>query len=355
MAARVMDFFAGWRGLGRFWMIVLAALGFAAVVLQSLGPPVRRVQVSPAPAQPARTVQAVPAIAPATRSPQADQRPGRDTPGAVTDPDPGLSQPDPAAPDRSLPRIAVDGRAPMHIYASGFDPTTLRPRVGILIAGIGMSEADSMAAIRTLPSAATLAISPYAGNIDRMLSAARMAGHEYLLSIPMEPQGYPMNDPDDRHALMTALSPQENLKRLRWVLSRSAGYVGVTSALGPMRGERLMGNPEQIGSVLTEVAQRGLLFVDARPARPGLPLAWSRSVDVVIDDDPVNEATLDARLDALSKLARDNGSALGLVSVPRPKTLERVAAWSNTLLVKGLILAPVTALVKPPAKQEQDK
>jgi uncharacterized protein len=355
MAARVMDFFAGWRGLGRFWMIVLAALGFAAVVLQSLGPPVRRVQVSPAPAQPARIIQAVPAIAPATRSPQADQRPGRDTPGAVTDPDPGLSQPDPAAPDRSLPRIAVDGRAPMHVYASGFDPTTLRPRVGILIAGVGMSEADSMAAIRTLPSAATLAISPYAGNIDRMLSAARMAGHEYLLSIPMEPQGYPMNDPDDRHALMTALSPQENLKRLRWVLSRSAGYVGVTSALGPMRGERLMGNPEQIGSVLTEVAQRGLLFVDARPAWLGLPLAWSRSVDVVIDDDPVNEATLDARLDALSKLARDNGSALGLVSVPRPKTLERVAAWSNTLLAKGLILAPVTALVQPPAKQEPDK
>jgi polysaccharide deacetylase 2 family uncharacterized protein YibQ len=243
----------------------------------------------------------------------------------------------------------------MHVYASGFDPTTLRPRVGILIAGVGMSEADSMAAIRTLPSAATLAISPYAGNIDRMLSAARMAGHEYLLSIPMEPQGYPMNDPDDRHALMTALSPQENLKRLRWVLSRSAGYVGVTSALGPMRGERLMGNPEQIGSVLTEVAQRGLLFVDARPAWLGLPLAWSRSVDVVIDDDPVNEATLDARLDALSKLARDNGSALGLVSVPRPKTLERVAAWSNTLLAKGLILAPVTALVQPPAKQEPDK
>jgi uncharacterized protein len=107
--------------------------------------------------------------------------------------------------------------------------------------------------------------------------------------------------------------------------------------------------------VLTEVAQRGLLFVDARPAWLGLPLAWSRSVDVVIDDDPVNEATLDARLDALSKLARDNGSALGLVSVPRPKTLERVAAWSNTLLAKGLILAPVTALVQPPAKQEPDK
>jgi polysaccharide deacetylase 2 family uncharacterized protein YibQ len=103
-----------------------------------------------------------------------------------------------------------------------------------------------------------------------------------------------------------------------------------------------------------------LLFVDARvvdanSGQPALPLAWSRSADVVIDEDPVNEAALDARLDALSKLARDKGSALGLVLLPRPKTLERVAAWSNTLMSRGLILAPVSALVQLPARQELDK
>jgi polysaccharide deacetylase 2 family uncharacterized protein YibQ len=242
----------------------------------------------------------------------------------------------------------------MNVYASGFDPTTVRPRVGILIAGIGLSEAESMAA-RDLPAAATLAVSPYAGDIDRMLASARLAGHEYLLSVPMEPQGYPINDPDDRHALMPSLPVEENLSRLHWVLSRIPGYVGVTSALGPMHGERLAADREQFDAFLAEIAHRGLLFVDARPGEPGLPLAWSRSADIVIDEDPVNEATLDARLDALSKLARDKGSALGLVSVPRPKTLERVAAWSNTLMAKGLILAPVSALVRPPGKQEQGK
>jgi polysaccharide deacetylase 2 family uncharacterized protein YibQ len=277
------------------------------------------------------------------------QRPGRNTPGPVADPDPLLLE------NGGLPRVAVDGRPPMQIYAAGFDPTTIRPRVGIVIASIGMNGADSEAAIRNLPGAATLAISPYAANVDRLLALARMAGHEYLLSIPMEPQGYPINDPDDRHALMASLSPDENLSRLRWALSRIAGYVGVTSALGPMRGERLAGDPEQLASMLTEVAHRGLLFVDARPGQAALPSAWNRSVDVVIDDDPLDDAALEARLDALTKVARDKGSALGLVSVPRPKTLERVAAWSNTLLAKGLILAPVSALVLPPAKQDQDK
>ena len=67
----------------------------------------------------------------------------------------------------------------------------LRPRVGILIAGIGMSEADSLSAIKDLPGGVTLAISPYASNIGHLLEVARMTEHEYLLSIPMEPQGYP--------------------------------------------------------------------------------------------------------------------------------------------------------------------
>jgi polysaccharide deacetylase 2 family uncharacterized protein YibQ len=360
VATRVAEFLSGWRGLGRFWLIVLAMMGFAGAVLQSLGPPqTRRLQQAEAPVvAPAPAAAAPVAVkAPAAESPlpSAEQAPGRDTPGAITDPDPGLLEPYPPEPGRQLPRIAVDGRTPMHVYASGFDPTTVRPRVGIMIAGIGLSEAASMAAVRDLPPAATLAVSPYAGDIDRVLASARLAGHEYLLSVPMEPQGYPINDPDDRRALMPSLPADENLSRLRWVLSRIAGYVGVTSALGPMHGERLAADREQFEAFLTEIAQRGLLFADARPGEAPLPLAWNRSVDVVIDDDPVNEAALDARLDALSKLARDKGSALGLVSVPRPKTLERVAAWSNTLMAKGLILAPVSALVQPPARQEQDK
>ena len=99
------------------------------------------------------------------------------------------------------------------MYAAGFDPANVRPRVGLLVAGIGMSEAESLAAIKNLPAAVTLAISPYAGDLSRLLDAARMTGHEYLLSVPMEPQGYPVNDPDDRYALMTALPPAENLDR----------------------------------------------------------------------------------------------------------------------------------------------
>ncbi|MDR3532589.1 MAG: divergent polysaccharide deacetylase family protein [Rhodopila sp.] len=352
---------AGWRGLVRFWVAVLAALGIGVGILETLGPPMRPEIAAPVPLV---RSDPRPALIPAppdlkgrtaARIPFPRERPGRDTPGPTTDPDPGLLEPDPVAPNLKLPRIGVEGRTPMGAYAAGFDPTSQRPRVGILIAGIGMSEADSLAAIKNLPGGVTLAISPYATNTDRLLAAARMTEHEYLLSIPMEPREYPANDPDDHHALMTSLSPAENLKRLRWTLSRVAGYVGITSALGPMRGERLAGVSDQFDAVLDEVAHRGLLFVDARTGQPPLHRAWNRSADVMIDDDPIDAEALDQRLDALTRIARDKGTALGIVSIPRPVTLERIAAWTNTLAAKGLALAPVSALVLPPATQEQEK
>ena len=61
-----------------------------------------------------------------------------------------------------LPRIAQDGRMPMQLYAAGFDQSSRRPRVGLLLAGVGLNQADSDAAIRALPGGITLAFSPYA-------------------------------------------------------------------------------------------------------------------------------------------------------------------------------------------------
>ena len=344
-----------WRALGAFWAVVLVALGGGAAVLQVLGPP------SPHPHPPAALVQAEPApptalpavvkLAPAPPTAQVPP-PGRDTPGPVTDPDPALEEPAPGLPDRRIPRIAEDGRMPMQLYAAGFDHTNRRPRVGLVLAGIGLNAAASWDAIRTLPGGVTLAVSPYAANPDQLLAEARVSEHEYLLSIPMEPESFPLNDAGD-HALTTRASPEDNNRQLIWALSRFAGYVGATGALGVTRGERFASVPDQMNPLLATLAQRGLLYVDPRPGeseqdRGRLPSVWSRDVDVVIDE-PEDAASIDAKLAALNRIAQQKGSALGLAGAVRPVTVQRIAAWGNELAANGLALAPVSALVEPPA------
>jgi polysaccharide deacetylase 2 family uncharacterized protein YibQ len=174
-----------------------------------------------------------------------------------------------------------------------------------------------------------------------------LAEHEFLLSIPMEPQGFPLNDPG-KQALMTSLSVEQNRSRLEWALSRIAGYVGAVGAEGSLRGERFASLPEEMNPMLAELARRGLLYVDPRPGAAPLPLVWSRRVDLVIDE-PGAAADIDDKLAQLARLARENGSALGFAGAVRPVTTQRVAAWANGLAADGLALAPVSALVQAPA------
>ena len=113
-----------------------------------------------------------------------------------------LLEPAPGFDGGMLPRIGPDGRMPMQVYAAAFDAADKRPRVAVLLAGIGMAEIDSEEAIRATPAAVSLAISPYAPRPGRLLEIARATGHETLISIPMEPLGYPLNDAGN-HALLT--------------------------------------------------------------------------------------------------------------------------------------------------------
>jgi uncharacterized protein len=341
--------FSGWSGLARFWVCVVVLLAIAGGTLQILGPLPHRQPARPVaqakPPQPRPVAQA----APAARPPLPVERPGRGTPGPIADPDPALLEPMSGSTTDLLPRIADDGRMPMQAYAAGYDNSSSRPRVGLLLAGIGLNESDSEAAIRSLPGGITLAFSPYGRSPEKLLADARLAEHEYLLSIPMEPQGLPLNDPGPQ-ALMTSASPEQNHARLEWALSRIRGYAGATGALGDgLLGERFISLADEIQPVLAELAHRGLLYVDPAPGTAQLPLVWSRGVDLVVDAS-ADSASIDDRLAQLSQLAHTRGSALGLATAPRPSTIQRIAVWADGLTADGLALAPVSALVKPPPK-----
>jgi polysaccharide deacetylase 2 family uncharacterized protein YibQ len=352
----------GWRRLGGFWLTVLSLIAVGSVGLAWLGPPVgdRREAVASKPPDPVRiAVAVVPPVAAVAR-PIIPVVTGRDTPGPVTDPEPGLLEPLAEGSPLNLPRIASDGRTAMKVYAAGFDHSSRRPRIGLLLAGIGMNEVESEAAIRVLPGAVSLAVSPYAAmtglRLTKLLAAARTNGHEYLIEIPLEPAGFPLNDPGPS-ALLTTASAPANERNLRWALSRIDGYVGAAGVTGTMRGERLAAMTDQMDAVLSELSERGLLYLDPRESVGSVPRgvskAWGRHVDLVIDE-PADQGAadrgmIDAKLAALEQRARDTGAALGLITRPTPVVVAGIAAWSNRLVEHGLTLAPVSALAVPPA------
>ena len=326
------------RRLVDFWIAVFVLLFIFVGVLHSLGAPEQPTlpQVAVVPSQP---VGPTPPNA------------GGGWDGRIAPPDPALAEPSLWVPNASLPRVAADGRLPMRVYARPFDASDPRPRIGLLIVGLGVLETESRVAVETLPGPVSFAVSAYAQKVEPLLQAARDGGHELLVSIPMESSGFPLNDAGVR-SLLTGASQDANQRNLEAVLGRIAGYVGATGASDGTRGERFVELGSGFRRVADELASRGLLYVDPRPLgsaavqldAPTLPF---RAVDLVVDD-PASRVEVEAKLAQLEQIARERGSALGLASALRPATLDRLAAWARTVEARGFVLAPVSALVSPP-------
>ncbi len=332
---------AGWRTLGLLWLAVIVVAGGGGAALQVMGPPAA-VPPHSAPVEPPPPSgqAAAPASAPAPPPvpvAEPDLAPSAD----IAAPDPALLEPAPDFPPGLLPKIGPAGRMPMRVYAARFDRADKRPRIGMLVVGFGLSTAESALAMATLPAAVSLGFSPYAHDIDILLTAARVYGHEYLVGLPMESQGYPLND-SGPHALLTSADPATNSRNLEWILSRMQGEVGLTGASDGLRGERFAAAPTAFDPVRAQLAARGLLYIDPRP---GAAVAGSAAAVTVVVDDPPQRADIDAKLAKLEQQARGSGWALGLAGPLRPVTIDRIASWARGLDSRGIALVPVSALV----------
>ncbi|MFN7308964.1 MAG: divergent polysaccharide deacetylase family protein, partial [Alphaproteobacteria bacterium] len=261
-----------------------------------------------------------------------------------------IPAPDPALLEQGrfgpLPRVGNDGRTSIRAYAGQFERQDTRPRVSIVVADVGISNAQTEDAIRRLPPAVTLAISPYAPRAAQVAERLRAKGVETLIGLPLEPAGYPLNDPGNR-ALLTGRSAAENMANLEWVLSRFSGYVGAIGVVGGMRGERFAAMEQSFLALQESLRNRGLLFVDARPGAAPPARAWGRSVDVVLDE-PATRAEIERRLGELEAIAKARGSALGLAHAATPVLVDRLVAWASGLDGRGMVLAPVTAIIRRP-------
>lgn len=306
------------RALAWFWGVIVAGSAAGAVFLESLGP-------LPAPPPPPQA-EAPPPPEPAPPAPVAAAPPPEPAAPAL----PVAPPPAPAPP----PASALAGRiAP---------PPPGTPRLAILIHTLGQAVAATEGAI-ALPAPLGLAFSPYDDRSADLAARAQLRGHQVLVSLPLEPSTFPLNNPGDR-ALMVQMTPDENLRRLAWAVGRVPGAAGVTNALASIRGERFLASAEGSRVLGDGLRMRGLYFVEARPGEPPIPGVGAVTVDVVLDDPP-GAAAFDTRLAELERLARERGTALGITS-PTPIALERLAAQLPGITSRGIALVPPALVLR---------
>lgn len=282
---------------------------------------------------------------PKPRPPRADPQPA----GEADRPDPALLE---EGATGVIPKRAEDGRRPMDVYAR--QPNTTGnfgvARVVLIMGGMGISQTNTQLAIDRLPPSVTLAFAPYGNSLNRWMKAARQAGHELLLQIPMEPFGYPQQTAGP-HTLATSADPIENITHLHWAMSRITNYVGLMN----YQGAKMLADPDALKPVFDEIAERGLLFVDdgsasgsrSREAASASILPFAQA-HLVIDAVRSRKAIAE-QFAALVDEAKRTGIAIGVAN-GFEETITMMAEFAGQASALGVEITPVSAIVSDPER-----
>jgi hypothetical protein len=306
-------------GAALFFVAAAAAL-LAARGNPYDGAPVVRVHVSGAPSVASSAASQAPVAARVA--------------GLATAPLAGLTAPGPGG---LLPIIAADGTASWKAYARSFVDDG-RPKIALVIGGLGLNPDTTRLAITQLPPEVTLSFNPYAEGLQGLIDQARAAGHEVMIEVPMEPLDYPDTDPGP-YTLTVNAQPAETTHRLEWLMSRATGYFAVTNTYGA----RFLGQQKPMDVFAQTLRERGVAFIDDGQASTRGGNLHRASSAARIDAD-LDSAAIDSQLLALEAQALQGGGAVGMGSA-YPLTVTQVQQWAVAVRDRGYVLAPASALM----------
>lgn len=219
-----------------------------------------------------------------------------------------------------------------------------KPKIAIVIDDMGVDPHRSRLA-SNLNGPLTLSYLTYARNLTDQTNAARKAGHELMLHIPMEPSSRDI-DPGP-NVLLSGVPAEETQAALIWGLDQFSGYVGVNNHMG----SKFTSNLDGMKILMQELLKRKLFFLDSVTSiatkgqiaakQFGVPfIARNIFLDHIDDIEQVKK-----RLNEVKRVALKKGYAVA-IGHPRDATIKALGPWLETIESEGFQLVPVSALIR---------
>lgn len=218
-----------------------------------------------------------------------------------------------------------------------------RPMIAIVIDDLGVDRKRT-GKISDLPGPLTTAFLSYARDVGVQARAARANGHELLVHVPMEPS---VDMDPGEGALLISMTPETVAETLREDLAKFDGYVGINNHMG----SRFTEDEPRMRVVISALKDRGLLWLDSRTTARSAGGDLARQMGVPYAERNIfldNEETLpaiQAQLAEVEKTARKHGYAIA-IGHPHDATIEALSRWLPSLERKGLVLVPLSAIVR---------
>jgi len=178
-----------------------------------------------------------------------------------------------AAP-KTIPTAAPAAHVRDDVVEPRLHPEGKRGRISILLDDTGQNM-DLVASAARLPAEVGFAVLPFLPSSSDAARALHQAGHEIWLHLPMEPTGYPEENPG-AGAVFVAMPEEEIRRAVHRAIDDVPFVVGVNNHMGSKATTDL----RTMTWVMQELKGRGLAFIDSRTAVDTVAEAAARAQGV---------------------------------------------------------------------------
>lgn len=228
-------------------------------------------------------------------------------------------------------------------------PAGGKAQIAVVIDDMGVDVKRS-AQIIGLRGPLTTSFLTYASHLPEQTQGAKKAGHELMVHFPMEPKAKDINAGPD--VLRVGMDTAEIARRLEEGLGHFSGYVGVNNHMGSKFTE----NAEGMREVMRALKARGVFWLDSRTSPKSVGEAMAAQAGVphmgrhVFLDNEETVSSVMVQLGQLEKIAHKQGYAIA-IGHPRDQTIAALSQWLPTMAQKGLVLVPLSTLVREHSAQ----
>ncbi|MFB6226737.1 MAG: divergent polysaccharide deacetylase family protein [bacterium] len=186
------------------------------------------------------------------------------------------------------------------------------PKVAIVIDDLGW-QTESARYFEQLQQPITMAVLPSRPYSKELYNRFKNK-FEFIVHMPMEPKGYPGDDPG-KSALMTSMTSAEVKEKLRSVLQTYPDVRGINNHMG----SAFTADQDGMNNVMSVLAPRGMYYLDSKTSASSVAVSTARkhgvpvlTNDVFLDHTNRDYSTIRNQFEKTIQTARSNGFAIAI-------------------------------------------
>jgi len=231
-------------------------------------------------------------------------------------------------------------------YASEDSYGKKKTLLSVVVDDFGNFSGELLDEFCALNPAVTFAILPDLEHSSDVMKKAAKTYHETIIHIPMEPQGYPKNNPGD-NAIFVHLSEKQIIKRMKNFIKQLPLCVGANNHMGSLA----TADREIMQSVLEVLKREEMYFVDSRTSTSSV--AYSTAQEMLmptfenmlfLDSPNVSEKTFQTKIKRLRELKEKHKKVLVITHCNNKEKLKYLKRIIKEAVKMDYELVPVSEL-----------